>query len=102
MIGNNETLAPYREYNGKFINSNSVYANIYLKASGQNIINIDAAGKYPNLLGIECLTGQMSDESGLLNYYDECNDRYAVAGISDINRFLIILLVLTLLLQVAI
>lgn len=83
MIGNNKTLEPYSEYNGKFVNSNQLYLDIYLDARGQSIINIEADKDYHNSMGIECLTGHISDESGLINYYDEYYPEYRTFRTSE-------------------
>lgn len=82
MIGNDKTLEPYREYNGKFVNSNKAYLNIYF-AKGQNIINIKADRDYHNSMGIECLTGHIFDKPGLLNYYNECDQQYSTFEASE-------------------
>lgn len=78
MIGNEKTLKPYQEYNGTFVNSNKLYGSIYLYARGQNMISMEADRDYSNSMNIECLTGNMHDQPGLLNYYDEYCDRYKV------------------------
>lgn len=83
MIGNDKTLEPYSEYNGKFVNSNKLYLNIYLHARGRNIINIEADRDYRNFAGIECLTGHIFDKPGLLNYYNECYNQYMTFETSD-------------------
>lgn len=83
MVGNNKALEPYGEYNGKFVNSNKLYLNIFLNARGRNIINIEADRDYHNSIGIECLTGHIFDESGLLNYYNECYQQYTTFKVSE-------------------
>lgn len=83
MIGNNKTLEPYSEYNGKFVNSNKLYLNIYLDARGQSIINIEIDEDYKNSMGIECLTGHIFDKPGLLNYYNECYYQYMTFDASE-------------------
>lgn len=83
MIGNNKTLEPFFEYNGKFINSDSVYTDIYLSARGQNIINIEAERDCHNTLGIECLTGCISDKMGWLNYYNESLKKHMTFDVSE-------------------
>lgn len=76
MIGNNKTLEPYSEYNGKFVNSDELYLNIYFNARGKSIINIEADSAYHKSMEIECSTGHIFDKPGFLNYYDEYSKQY--------------------------
>lgn len=82
MIGNNKTLEPFQEYNGKFVNSDKLYHRIYLAAKGQNIINIEADEAYPNSMNIECLTHHIFDKPGALNYFNECYNQYMTFDLS--------------------
>lgn len=81
MVGNNKTLEPYREYNGKFVNSYNLFNDINDRK--KNLIIIDTDHDYRNLVNIECLTGDISDEPGLLNYFNEYERRYMPFGISN-------------------
>lgn len=83
IIGNDKTLEPYREYNKKFVNSDKLHTDIYLRARGQNIISIEADRDYHNSMGIECLTGHVFDKPGLLNYYNECYQQYMTFETSE-------------------
>lgn len=83
LIGNENTLKQFKEYDGKFVNSNHLYADIFLEARGQNIIVIEAQMKYPDTLGIECLTNNESDRQGLINYYNDCYCQYKTYEVSD-------------------
>lgn len=76
MIGNDKTLEPYQEYNGKFANLNSLYQDIFLGAKGQNIVNIEVDRDYHNSIGIECSTEHICDIPGLLNYFNEGYKQY--------------------------
>ena len=40
MIGNQKTLSPYSEFNGQYVNHDSLHTDIYLNAKGKNLINI--------------------------------------------------------------
>lgn len=71
MIGNKMTLEPFMEFNGKFINSDKVYKDIYLKTKGMNLINIEADNDFRSMIDIECLTGNDTDRLGEINYFDE-------------------------------
>lgn len=75
MVGNDKTLEPYQEYNGKFVNSDRLYLNVYCHARGRNIINIEAEQDDYNL-GMECLTGHIFDKSNVINYFNECYHQY--------------------------
>lgn len=80
IVGNVKTLEQFGEYNGKLLNSEDVYRNIYLDAQGKNIIAIEAGRDYNNEIGIECLTGDTNDVQHRLNYYDECYGVYSFFG----------------------
>lgn len=83
LIGDEKSLKPFKEYDGKFVNSNSLYSDIFLDARGQNIIVIEAESAYPDTLGMECLTQQASDIKGHINYYNDCYRMYHTYGVSD-------------------
>ena len=76
MVGNGESLSLFKEYNGMYVSSDKLYANIYLQAYGRNIINIEVDRDYRNPLGIECLTGSLFDEKGNINYSDDQGNLY--------------------------
>ncbi len=79
MIGNAKTLAPFKEYNGMYVNSDKLHTDIYLRGKAQNLITIETdreSSKKINTLGITCSTGDIFDMEELLNYYDECEHEY--------------------------
>lgn len=85
MIGNDKTLEPYSEYNGKFVNTEKLYLNISL-TKGQNIINIEVDSDLHNSIGIECLTGHIFDKENLLNYYNERYQQYMTFSASELKQ----------------
>lgn len=70
MVGNNESLSSFKNYNGMYVNSDKFYTDIYLDARGKNMVNIELDRDYRSSLGIECLTGSLLDEKGNINYSD--------------------------------
>ncbi len=83
LVGNDKTLEPFEEYNGKFINSNKLYLNVFCNARGQNIINIEAKEDYSNSIEIECLTRNETDVLGSINYYDGYYGQYDSFEVSE-------------------
>lgn len=84
IVGNNKTLAPFQEYNGKFINSGDMFGEIELHDKSQNIISIDTEyDDVYNTIGIECLTGKITDKPGFLNHFNEYHQKDMAAGFSD-------------------
>lgn len=76
IVGSDKTLDPFKEYNGLFVNSDLLNTGIQEQSKKQNIICIEAAPDYQNLLGIECLTGRTTDKEGAINYYDDWYEEY--------------------------
>lgn len=79
IIGDDKTLAPFREYDGKYINEDKVYTSIFLTARGKDLISIELENGYnlPNI-DIECLTGSNRDIPKKINYfnYEENDNSY--------------------------
>jgi len=86
MIGNQKTLSPYSEFNGQYVNHDSLHTDIYLNAKGKNLINIELAHDYPvdnvQLLDIECLVDEGYNKKGALNYYNFTSNTYENFNVS--------------------
>lgn len=63
MVGDNKTLRPYEEFDGKFASSNKLCYSI--KEKGQNFINIDADGAYMRIVDIRTYKNNDSGEFSL-------------------------------------
>lgn len=84
VVGNNKTLAPFRQYDGQFINENKVYTSIYLHAMGKNLLSLDLTMSYKSpKIDIECLTGH-SDIPEKINFYNYEDRRYEFV---DFNKY---------------
>lgn len=83
LVGNAFTLAPFKEFNGKYINSDKVNTKIDLYAKGKNLLCIEADKNSKNTLGIECLTHRFWDKEGLINYYNEGYSEYMTLPLSS-------------------
>jgi len=78
IIGNNETLAPFREHEGLFHNT---YDLCFVSPPNkENLTTFQIYGDNKldkkNPMGIECLTGNAKDVNGLVNYYDYNSNSY--------------------------
>lgn len=71
LIGNEQTLAPYQEYDGKFLNDDHLYYQLYFGSRRPNLVTIELEEEATNSFGIECLTGQPYDRRGEMNCFDE-------------------------------
>jgi len=91
IIGNDKTLAPFREYDGQFFNEHKVYNSIFLNARKKDLISIelDMGWNLPKI-DIECLTGSYEDKSNQINFFDyekNCYTSLEVDKFKDIYNF---------------
>lgn len=71
LVGTNNTLEPFREYNGKYINEDKIYLTMCLHAKGKDLISVELeSGNNVPVIDIECLTGSYEDVPGKINYYN--------------------------------
>lgn len=90
LIGDDKTLEPFYQYNGKFVNNERVYNDIFLRAKGKNIICIEADRIWTyyneNRLNIECsIDTNLSDQG--INYYDfedGCYKNFMASGMKNV------------------
>jgi len=73
MAGNNKTLELFEDFNGKFINQDEVYNQIYFATGGKDMTLLELDRCYfhdMESVGIECMTGSPNDITKKINYYD--------------------------------
>ena len=87
LIGNDKTLAPFNEYNGKYSNVEYAYKEIFSKAKGKDLIGIEADRTWDlfgNRLDIDCYTQtQFDSKEPAINYYDFEAGRYRTFMLSS-------------------
>jgi hypothetical protein len=83
VIGNKDSIEPYKDYNGKFINEDMVF-DFECSKQKQNItaINTDACSPRNKGLDIECLCDTILDVNNRINYYDYIRDSYESCSFS--------------------
>lgn len=77
MIGNDKTLASYREYDGQYVNEDRLQSSIHLNDREKDFICIELDSDWNNpKIDIECLTGNNADRQGRINYFNLALRKY--------------------------
>ena len=91
VVGSDSQVEPFREFDGKYINDGKLYTSLYLYTAKRKMdfISIELENGYiKHNDSIECLTGEISDVKGGINYYDYEEGRYkSFATSSEKNIF---------------
>ena len=76
IVGNNKTLAPFKEFDGQYINDDSFHHKISPQTNKKDLIFLEAGRSYYPDIDIECLTGNENDVLEYVNFFDKNQDEY--------------------------